>query len=258
MIFRRSPPAVISIFLFLFLFFSTDFIGQTTDNLADSQQWKPVIDKFMEKIIQDNKIMAAEYSHFEREVRERLERDVVVEREENFGLVQEINGKLSKKLLSKNGRAIKNSKFQEKKARILIDNQLFEKYVFIFEGEETIDGQKCWRFAIYPQKNHSENNKIDRVLNNINGQLWMVAQGFYFKQLRVKLVNKVDYVWPGFTGGQIKKLDAFFQAKTIDNHAALSYVRIEFIYAIKFLGFFSKEEHGVTAIHYENYEKRKR
>lgn len=224
--------------------------GQTKLDIDD------IIKKFLEKGEHDSAHISDNYSHEEVETVEHLEDGIVKKKETKIFFVEKNKGLIYKKLLYKDGVAVRNSRPEPKKESIAINSRLFERYDFQFARDELSGKIKYRVFSFRPKQDFPEREKGDRVLNNLEGEIWIADRDLRFKTLSAHMVREVTYAAPWVMGGKIEKMDANLQTLVIDGCFAINSIRIEVKYAAKAV-FWPINGHLIITVHYQNYQKRR-
>jgi hypothetical protein len=212
-----------------------------------------ILKKFIEKSAADSAYLNSNYTHEEVEIIHNLENNK--REKEVFLFVRKKGNILYKKLLSKNDVHIKNQTPKPKKEIIGITPELFEKFLFQFKREESIEDQKYWVLTFKPKPNFPEKETYDRVINNLTGEVWIASENYTFKKLVAHIADEVDYSGARVSG-KVHRMDASVEAQIVDGHFAVSRVRIRLRYNLKFLFSVPFNGDSLITIHYQNYQRR--
>lgn len=210
---------------------------------------------FLEKLAADSHYIGENYTHEEWEVNDDIKDGVIKRKDEKTYFVQEQDGVLFRKLISKDGESVTNSKFELKREWFRFDANFFHRYTLTVNGEEVLGGEKCWVVSLRPQANFPEIEKTDRILNNLSGEIWIEESTLLFKQLKVYLTKEVQYAWPGIAGGKAKKAECIIKAGIIDGHFTISYFWVDYQYSARVIGF-PINGHKIKTVNYQKYERR--
>lgn len=216
-----------------------------------------ILSKFVEKIEADSRYINDNYTHEELRVTNYLKNGVVSQVEEERYFVEKRGAVLFQKLISKNQAKVSNYGFKPKEEIMPVNTSLFDRYNFQLLRNETLDGEQCWVLSLRPKPNFPEKEKIDRVLNNITGEIWVEQKTFSFKRLVGRLLREVEYysISLGF-GVKVKRIEAIIESGKVEGRSIVGKARVELEYAAR-AAFWSISKHEVVNIYYQNYERRK-
>lgn len=222
---------------------------------AEPPELGAIVKKFIEKAEADASHISDNYTHEELEIVQRLKNGIIDKREEKVFLVEKRGGVIYKKLLSKNNLLARNQAPKPKKESISINSRLFERYIFGFQREDVIEGQKYLVLSFRPKPNFPEEDMQDRVLNNLTGEIWISDSDYTFKKLAARISDEVNYMAPEVFGGRVEKMETSVETGVIEKHFAISKIRVELKYAARFLGWPVNGDSIVT-VYYQNYQRR--
>jgi hypothetical protein len=214
-----------------------------------------IVGRFLEKAGKDSQYIEDNYTHEEWEITENIKSGVVAEREKRLYFVKKEGGNLFRRLLSRNGILVGNSRFELKKEIISISPEFFRKYFFTFGRNEVFDGRKCWVLLFEPRENLPAEKRIDKVLNNLAGEMWVAQTTFDLAKITFRLTREISLGWPGFVGGKVKKLEGSIIAGLLGGYMVVGFARVEYEYSARAF-FWPESGHAIKTIHYKNYERR--
>ena len=142
-----------------------------------------------------------------------------------------------------------------KKEVISINPAFFRRYFFIFGRNEVFNGRKCWVLLFEPKRNFPEEKHVDRVLNNLAGEMWIAQTTFDLAKITFRLMREVGFYLPSFAGARVKKLEGYIIAGLLGGHMVVSSARVEYQYSARAF-FWPENGHAIKIIHYKNYERR--
>lgn len=244
----RSPSMLI--YLFLVLCFCADSVYGGENSNIDR-----IVSKFIQKLETDSAYVGINYTHEEWEITSDIKDGVVTRKEEKTYFIVKGGEGLYRKLLSKNRIPVKKPKFEKKEEIVPFNSSFFQRYVYTFNRIGILSGQECWILSFKPKAGLLEDKKKDRVLNNLCGEVWISKDTLDFKKMVARLPNEITFAWPGFTGGDIKKLECSVLGVIIDGHSAVGYVSVEYAYTGRAF-FFPVIGHSIKEIEYKDYERR--
>lgn len=216
-----------------------------------------ILPLFIERAEKDSEHVLDNYTHEELETTHNVKNGVVTEIETTKYLAERRGPLIYKKLLSINDIEMPDSKFKLKKETISINARLFQRYIFELKGSGVINGEKCWILFFKPKVNFPEEEKRDRVLNNLSGEAWVTQDSLTFKKLVTHLAREVDFYSPNLGFGlKAKKIEGIVESSLLDGHSAITKIKVEFQYSARAFGW-PINKHGIITILYQNYERRK-
>jgi hypothetical protein len=214
-----------------------------------------IFSQFIKKGEADSFYTGENFSHEEQETTEDIKDGIVKGKDNKQYLVMRQNNVLQRKLISKDGELVNDSKFEPKKELISLNTKFFQRYIFYVDREEFLEGIMCWVLSFKPRANFPEEKREDRVINNLGGEVWLEKDTLTFKQLKANLTKEVKYALPGIAGGKVKKVNCVISGMTIDGHFAVRYVWVEYEYSASML-FWPISGHSIKKINYQKYERR--
>ncbi|MEX2052928.1 MAG: hypothetical protein WD898_01735, partial [Candidatus Paceibacterota bacterium] len=226
---------------------------------AESFNPDEVIQRFLEKAEADSKYIGDNYTHYEREHTTDFKDGVAHKKREEHYFVEKKLGQekpgLYKTLMLLNGSPPKKQRVEFKEESFSISKKFLSRYDFAFIGEETVGVASCWLFEFKGKPGYPEEKKQDRVLNNLEGRVWIEIETHSFKKLVFNLADDVDFASPGFMGAKVNKVDGVVEATTIEGQFAVSFAEVEYRYSARAF-FFPIDGHSKKTIYYEKYERR--
>jgi hypothetical protein len=203
------------------------FAGQA---IFGDQTPKEIVLRSAANLSEDSKALRHEFSHRETEVLEVLRDGIITKRTTKTLFVFGQGEYLFQKLISKNNLPVENARPEPKREFITLDEKLLNRYEYEFEetGTEILNGKKYWVISAKPGKNLTEETKIDRLLNNLGLKIWIGAEHLDFHRLTARLLNRVEYAWPGFIGGKAYQIDIEIKTATISGYTTIKRVRLEY------------------------------
>ncbi|MBI4160345.1 MAG: hypothetical protein HY506_00360 [Candidatus Yanofskybacteria bacterium] len=240
-IFSLLAPIILSLQVF----------GQSRGEPDDARElWSKII----AQAEQDSAYVGENYTHEELLVTEHLSNGVIKKREEKKYLVEMREDLPYRKLIYEDGLSVSESDFERKEERVAIKRIFFERYNFYLSRQDVLRGEGCLVLSFSAKADWPEEKKEDRVFNNLAGEIWVRKKDLKFMKFKIWLAGKVDFAWPGFMGGKVKKLSAEGSSIFIDGRFALGEIQLEYEYSIRLI--FSSHKHSRTAVYYQNYKRR--
>ena len=161
----------------------------------------------------------ARYTYTQQTVMDTLDgKGAVKKREVRDSIAVPISGQLYLRQVRKNGKPLegrdlkeeheRERKFREKMTRpkgdqkdegeVEFNESLFNKYRFTLEGEETLNGRISFVLDFEPRsKGLPIRRRIDRLLNELKGRLWVDEQDYDLAKMDAHLLMQVN-AWGGF------------------------------------------------------------
>lgn len=230
-------------------------LGGRSPTLGQALTPDEIVARFLEKGLNDTSYVENNYTHKELETTANLKNGVVVEIDEKLYFVKKERENLFKILLSRNGILASKPKSEIKKEVISINPAFFRRYSFIFGRNEVFNGRKCWVLLFEPKKNFPAEKHVDRVLNNLAGEMWIAQTTFDLAKITFSLMREVGFYAPSVIGGKVKKLEGYIIAGLLGGHMVVSSARVEYEYSARAF-FWPENGHAIKTIHYQNYERR--
>ena len=83
--------------------------------------------------------------------------------------------------------------------RLIFNEELIERYEFIFESTETFRGRQSYRISFHPrQGNLPVRRRIDYALNKAKGLIWLDCETLEAARIEFELIDKVRLWWGVF------------------------------------------------------------
>ena len=90
--------------------------------------------------------------------------------------------------------------------------ELASRFEIKVSGPETLRGQSAYILAFSPRPGQPYTNRIEKVLNNLTGKMWVSTDDYGILQTEAHLAKPVDMAWVFAT---MKELDFRFEAEPI-------------------------------------------
>ncbi len=235
-------------------------IAITSPIQAEKPEFNEIVTGFIAKAEKDSRYIGDNYRHRESEVTEDIKGGIVAKKEQETYLVEKREGRLFKKLILRNNVEIANADFQAKKELLSVGIRLLARYDFAFQRVEAGDkpgGERSLVFSFRPKANLPEGGMEERAWNYLAGEVCMGQETLIFKGLTAHITSEVNYALPGFLGGKLKAINCVIRTESIEGHFAIDFVRIEYQYSARMLGW-PKNGHFIRTVFYQNYERRGR
>ncbi len=79
---------------------------------------------------------------------------------------------------------------------IVINEELFARFVFTLENEEQLRNRPSYRIAFAPREvSLPARGRIDRMINKVRGRIWIDRETFEFARLEYELMGPVRFGW---------------------------------------------------------------
>jgi hypothetical protein len=140
--------------------------------------------------------------------------------------VAPLNGEPVSKLVQVNGRPPKKEpprsaarEAGDKSRNLALGEDLLSRYEYELRGEEQIAGRNAWILAFKPTRNAREDGFVDKLVNAMQGTMWVDQQEYEISKVDVHLSRKLSFF--GLLGG-IEKLDLQMVQKRLNSQAWLT------------------------------------
>jgi hypothetical protein len=142
--------------------------------------------------------------------------------------VAPVNGQPVVKVVQINGRAVEPSEPKHSAARetgektrnLALGDELLSRYQYKLVGEDTVAGRKAWVLEFKLKPGVPEDGFMDKLLNNMQGRMWVDQQEYELSKIDVHLGKKIGFF--GGLAGAIEKLDLQMFQKRIDSQSWLT------------------------------------
>ena len=85
---------------------------------------------------------------------------------------------------------------EENENEIVINEELFARFVFTLENEEQLRNRPSYRIAFAPREvSLPARGRIDRMINKVRGRIWIDRETFEFARLEYELMGPVRFGW---------------------------------------------------------------
>lgn len=89
----------------------------------------------------------------------------------------------------------KQAKDSEKLKASFSLRRLAGRFDIVLAGEEAVDGKEAWVLAFTPRPGQPYNNRIEKILNNLAGKMWVAQDDGSILRTEAKLARPVDMAW---------------------------------------------------------------
>ncbi len=97
---------------------------------------------------------------------------------------------------------IKNAPLQYSES--LQMSELVKRYDFTYAGEQTIKNSVCHVLSFTPSKKLKAKSRVQKVLNNLTGKLWIDKKDHIIKACEAELDKSLSLAWPFATLRELK------------------------------------------------------
>lgn len=85
---------------------------------------------------------------------------------------------------------------EENENEIVINEELFARFVFTLENEEQLRNRPSYRIAFAPREvSLPARGRIDRMINKVRGRIWIDRETFEFARFEYELMGPVRFGW---------------------------------------------------------------
>ncbi|MDX2227131.1 MAG: hypothetical protein SFY92_08610 [Verrucomicrobiae bacterium] len=74
--------------------------------------------------------------------------------------------------------------------------ELVERYDLRLTGRESVDGRMAWILEFEPRKNIRHHSRVQKILNNMKGRLWLDQESHAILRCEASLAKAISLAWP--------------------------------------------------------------
>lgn len=108
----------------------------------------------------------------------------------------------------------------DKSRNLALGEDLLSRYSYQLLGEEKVSGRATWILEFKPKENVKEEGFLDKLVNAMQGTIWVDQQDYEMAKVNVHLGKKVSFF--GGIAGAIEKMDLQLIQTRVDSAAWLT------------------------------------